>query len=165
MGDDLAAVPLLQLGDTVGATGEDEDDGDRQAGKEGLEAPAKSGHAARAPVAEHVVGEGRDEDGDDDDLEDQAGHGNVDADAITGLGSGQGAASGLEDETDDIGGDEDPVEQLRLESRKFGGEVYDGLGKGDVDGGREKDGGDGEADYVNWVSSRGVVAGFKTPRI
>lgn len=116
VGDNLATVAFLELGDTVCATGEDENDGSGQTTEESHEAPIHGGHATGAPVSEHIVGEGGNEGGDDDDLEDQAGHGEVDTNIAVGLGGGYGAAGGLEDEADDIGGDEDPVEQLGLKA-------------------------------------------------
>lgn len=149
VGDDLASIALPELGNTIGATGEDEQDAGEQAGEEGPLAPAHGAHAAGAPVAGHVVPKGGEEGDEDDDLEDEAGHGDVDAGLVGAAGvGGQGAAGGLEDEADDVGGDEDPVEELGLEAGELWGEVDDGLGEGDVDGGREEDGGDGEADWM-----------------
>lgn len=144
--DQFAIIPILELGNTVDASGEDEDDGGREAGKEGVETPAKVGGVARAPVAEHVVAKGHDEEEEDDDLQDQTSHGDVDAHAAVGRG-GHGTAGSLEDEADDIKGDEDPVEELGLEAGELRSQEDDRLGEGDVDGRGVEDGGDGEADY------------------
>lgn len=114
---DVAGVPVLELGHAVGAAGEDEDDGAEEADEEGLHPPAEGLHAARPPVADHVVGEDCDEGHQDDDLQDQTGHGDVDAGVVGAVGVGrQGTARGLQDQADDIGGDEDPVEELGLEA-------------------------------------------------
>lgn len=152
VGDDLAGIALPELGDTVGATREDEEDGRGETAEEGGHPPAHVDHAARAPVAEHVVGKGEDEEEDDDHLEDQTRHGDINTHTATGIGfvaaglGGQGTAGSLEDETHDIGGDEDPDEELGLEAGEVGREEDDGLGEGNVDGGRVEDGCDGKAD-------------------
>ena len=144
--DKITIITILQLGDTVDASGEDEDDGGGETGKEGLEAPAKVGGATRAPVADHVVTESDDEEEKDDDLQDQTSHGDVDTHVVVGRG-GHGTTGGLEDEADDIEGDEDPVEELGLEARELRGEENDRLGEGDIDGRGVEYGCDGEADY------------------
>lgn len=114
--DDVSRVTLAKFGDTVAASGEDEGDGGGETGEEGLEAPGETGHAAGAPVSEHVVGKGGDEGDEDGDLEGETGHGDVDAGFIPRIGvGGHGTSGGLENETDDIGGDEDPVKELGLE--------------------------------------------------
>lgn len=126
--DELAVVAVLQLGNTVGATGQDEQRRRRQAGEEGSEAPAEAGGAAGAQVAEHVVAKGDDEEDQDDDLQAETGLGDVDA-GLVGAGGvgGHGAAGGLEGEADDVEGDKDVVEELGLEAGQLWGEIGDGL--------------------------------------
>ncbi|KAI9166612.1 Boty-Like Retrotransposon [Paramyrothecium foliicola] len=149
VGDELAVVAVAKLDDTVDASDQDEDGGAGQAGKEGVDAPAETSEATGHEVANHVVTKGADESDEDNDLEDEAGHGNIDTDIVALVGVARhGTAGGLQDEADDVGGDEDPVEELGPESGQLGGEVNDGLGKRDVDGGSEEDGCDGQADYI-----------------
>lgn len=145
--DELTIITILQLGDTVDASSEDQDDGGRETGKEGLEAPAKVGGETRAHVADHVVAESDDEEEENDDLQDQTSHRDVDTNGRVAGRGGHGTTSGLEDEADDIEGDEDPVEELGLEARELGGEENDRLGEGDIDGRGVEDGSDGKADY------------------
>lgn len=154
--DDLTRVALPKLGDTVGATREDEQDSSRDTAEEGGHPPSEVDHAAGAPVAEHVIDKGDDEEEDDDDLEDQTGHGDVDAHITAGVGivgivaaaglGGQGTTGSLEDQTDNIGGDENPDKELRLEARQVGCEEDDGFVESDIDGGRVEDGCDGKTD-------------------
>lgn len=145
----LAVVAVLELGHTVRAAGEDNDNRHRQAGEKRLEAPVKRRGAAGAQVPHHVVGEAGDESRQHNDLQGQAGHGDVDARVVgaAGLG-GQRAAGGLQDEADNVKGDEDPVEELWLEAGELGRKVDDGFREGDVDGRGEEDGGEGDADCV-----------------
>lgn len=126
--DELAVVSVLQLSNTVGATGQDEQRCRRQAGEEGSEAPPKGGTAAGSQVAEHVVAKAGDEEDQDNDLQTETGQGDVDA-RLGGAGGvgGHGASGGLEGEADDVEGDEDVVEELGLEARQLWGEVDDGL--------------------------------------
>lgn len=150
LANQLSVVAVLELGNTVGTTGENQEAGSGETGKESLISPSEARGSVDAQVADHVVGKGADEGSQDNDLQSQTGHGHVDAQvgggaALAGVG-GHGTAGGLEDEANDVKGDEDVVEQLGLESRQAGSEVDDGLGEGNVDGSAEEDGGDGEAD-------------------
>lgn len=156
--DELTIITILELSNTVDASSEDKDDGGRETGKEGLEAPAKVGGATRAPVSDHVVAESDDEEEEDDDLQDQTSHRDVDTNITAVVRGGHGTTGGLEDEADDIEGDEDPVEELGLEARKLRGEENDRLGEGDIDGRGVEYGSDGEADYAVLVEvfKRGV---------
>ena len=156
LAEEGAGVAVLELGDTVGAAGEDKEGGGEEAGEEDDGAPGGklAAGAAGAGEADEVVGKGAEEDDEHNDLQGEARHGDVDAGAVVALLlGGEGAAGGLQDEADDVKGDEDPVEELGVEARQVGGEVDDGLGEGDVDGGGKEDGGDGEADCR-------VVSGF-----
>jgi hypothetical protein len=168
VGDELAVVALAQLGDTEGASAEDEDGGDGQAREEDIDAPAETLEAAGHGVADEVVSKGNDKGKEDNDLEDEAGHGDVDADvvAVTGLG-GHGTTDGLEDEADEVKGDEDPVEELGLEAGQLGAEEDDGLGEGDVDGSGVEDGGNGEADNLHHKPAKvkGVVVLHDTTNV
>lgn len=126
--DELAVVAVLQLGNTIGTTGQDEQRRRRQAGEEGSEAPAEARGAAGSQVAEHVVAKGGDEEDQDNDLQAETGLGDVDT-GLVGAGGvgGHGASGGLQGEADDVEGDEDVVEELGLEAGQLGGEVDDGL--------------------------------------
>lgn len=73
--DQVAIVTVLELGDTVDASSEDENDGSAETGEEGGQAPAEGGGLVGADVSDHVVGEGADEEDEDDDLENETDHG------------------------------------------------------------------------------------------
>lgn len=117
LADQAAIVPILQLGDTVCASGKYEKDRRGQAEEKGVEAPTKASSAARPHISNHVVGKADDKGGQDNDLQSQTGHGDIDAEPIVAVRVARhGAASGLKNKTDGIKGNEDPVEQLRIET-------------------------------------------------
>lgn len=150
--DHLTVITLAELSNTVDTSSENEEDRHAETDEEGLHAPAEVGGEPGAKVAEHVVGEGDDEEHEDDDLKGQTSHRDVDTGLRVVHDGGHGTAGGLEDQADDVEGEEDPVEELGLEAGEFRGEVDDGLGEGDVDGSGEEDGSDGQADYIVLVS-------------
>lgn len=75
------AVALAQLVDAVGATGQDEEVGRREAGEEELLAAGHDGGGALGPlqahVAHHVIYQEAEEDAEHDDLQDETAHGDV----------------------------------------------------------------------------------------
>lgn len=147
LSDQLAVVSVLELGNTVRASRQDNDNGCREAAEKRLEAPVKRLCSVGAQVSNHVVGIGSDKGSQDNDLQGETGHGDVDARVVGGRGLGrQCTASGLQNEADDVKRDKDPVEELRLEAGEFGRKVDDCFGEGDVDGGCEEDGSDSDAD-------------------
>ncbi|KAH6606815.1 hypothetical protein Trco_005968 [Trichoderma cornu-damae] len=132
--DEASIVSVLELGHSVGATGQDEERRRRQAGEEGGEPPAEARGAAGPEVADHVVCEGDDEEDEDDDLKTESRLRDVDSGLVGAGGVGrQGAPGGLEDKAENVKGDEDVVEELGLEAREVRSEVDDRLRQGHQD--------------------------------
>jgi hypothetical protein len=123
-----AKISAAQLVDPVRAAQQDEDDGKGEEEEEELDAEVGLLQSVDAEVPDQVVGAERDKAEQREDLEGEAGQGNVDADVVLARRLGRGAAAaGLEGEGGDVAGDEDPVEELRVETRQTAVETDDAV--------------------------------------
>ena len=130
--DEVAAVPFVQLDESVRAPDQDQGDGEAHEAEEQPHAafdpvvagllPARLG----AEIPDQEVAEEAAEEEDGEDLEAQPGEGEVHAHlALARRGGGEAAARALEDERDEVAGDEDVVEEFWVEARQLGGEGGD----------------------------------------
>ncbi len=111
--------------------------------------------APLAPNAPREIGAQSHEDTQADDLEAQAGDHDVDPGLLEGFGVGgvgERAADGLHDEGEDVAADEDDGVGAGFEAGEGFAVDDDDAGEGEVDGGGDEAGGDGEDDEVPFVS-------------